>query len=148
MDTCLSRPDDPLMPHSIIQIHGKSVRIELSTAAERALAARTEPLFVEIQLIFGCMIAKRVWFRDDANEHAVAVNPKLRVWFRPARYDKTCSLDDIDDGAVASDYPMVAGRKGFVPDVVRIDFRSGKWVGDFTYSVDVFRAQNAALTHG
>ena len=128
---------------STIRLHGKPVRVELSAAAERALARRTQPLFAEVQLIFGCMIAKRVWFRDEADKNAVPVTPKLSVWFRPARYEKACSFDDIDSGAVASDFPLVVDRKGFVPDVLRIDFRGGKWAGDFTYSMDIFRAQNA-----
>ena len=46
------------------------------------------------------------------------------------------------------DYPMVAGRKNFVPDVVHIDYRAGKWTGGFTYSMDVFRAQNPLLAQG
>lgn len=128
-----------------IYLHDKVVRVELSAAAGRALARRSTPLYVEVQLIFGCMIAKRVWFREETVDGAVPVVPKLSVWFRPARYAKACSFDDIDGGAVASDFPMAAERKGFVPDVVRIDYRGGKWVGDFTYSMDVFRAQNAAL---
>lgn len=131
--------------NATIQLHGKPVRVELSTAAERALAKRAEPLYTEVQLIFGCMIAKRVWFRDEENKDAVRVTPKLSVWFRPARYEKACSFDEIDSGAVASDFPMAVDRKGFVPDVVRIDYRAGKWVGDFTYSMDIFRAQNTAL---
>ncbi|MHB8258066.1 MAG: hypothetical protein ACYDHY_07935 [Acidiferrobacterales bacterium] len=136
------------MTNTTIQLYGKSVCIELSATAERALAKRDAPLFVEVQLIFGCMIAKRVWFRDNANEEAVPVTSKLHVWFRPARYDKTCSFDEIDGGAVAMDYPMVAGRKNFVPDVVRIDYRAGKWTGDFTYSMDIFRAQNPLPAQG
>ncbi|MHB8348102.1 MAG: hypothetical protein ACYDHM_13190 [Acidiferrobacterales bacterium] len=134
--------------NTTIQLCGKSVRIDLSSAAERALEKRDAPLFAEVQLIFGCMIAKRVWFRDESNEQSVPVTPKLNVWFRPARYDKTCSFNEIDEGAVAMDYPMVAERRNFVPDVVRIDYRGGKWIGDFTYSVDVFRAQNKMRTHG
>ncbi len=133
------------MTDSTIQLHGKSVLIELSAAAERALAKRSLPLYVEVQLVFGCMIAKRVRFHDDANAQAVPVSEKLHVWFRPARYDKACSFDDIDSGAIASDYPMVAQRRGFVPDKVSIDYRSGKWTGDFTYSTELFRAQNAGL---
>ncbi len=128
-----------------IHLHGKPVRVELSAAAERALAQRAEPLFAEVQLIFGCMIAKRVWFREETVKAAVPVNSKLRVWFRPARYEKACSFDDVDNGAVASDYPMAVDRKGFVPDVLYIDHRAGKWVGDFTYSMDVFRERSAAL---
>jgi hypothetical protein len=104
-----------------------------------------EPLYTEVQLIFGCMVAKRVWFRDEANKDAVPVTPKLSVWFRPARYEKACSFDDIDGGAVASDFPMAVDRKGFVPDVVRIDYRAGKYVGDFTYSMEFCRSQAKIL---
>ncbi|MHB8743556.1 MAG: hypothetical protein ACYC9L_10565 [Sulfuricaulis sp.] len=125
-----------------IKLYGKPVRVELGSAAERMLEQRTAPLFVEVQLIFGCMIAKRVWFHDEAHSEAVSVTPKLSVWFRPARYEKACSFDEIDNGAVASDYPMAVDRKRFVPDVVRIDYRAGKWSGDFTYSMDVFRLQD------
>lgn len=127
-----------------IHLYGKPVRVELNSRAQRALAKRTAPLFAEVQLIFGCMVAKRVWFREEPNKDAVPVTPKLSVWFRPARYARSCSFDEIDSGAEASDYPMTADRKGFVPDVVRIDYRAGKWIGDFTYSLDIFRAQNAA----
>ena len=131
--------------NTTIQLYGKPVRVELSAAAERALAQRSAPLCAEVQLIFGCMVAKRVWFRDEANKDAVPVNQKLSVWFRPARYEKACSFDEIDGGAVASDFPMAVDRKGFVPDMVRIDYRAGKFVGDFTYSMDIFRTQNTAL---
>jgi len=131
--------------NTTIQLYGKPVRVELTAAAERALEKRAEPLYTEVQLIFGCMVAKRVWFRDEANKDAVPVTPKLSVWFRPARYERACSFDDIDGGAVASDFPMAVDRKRFVPDVVHIDYRAGKWVGDFTYSMDVYRTQNTAL---
>lgn len=126
-----------------IQLHDKPVRVELSAAAERALATRTNPLYAEVQLIFGCMIAKRVWFRDEPVENAVPVNSKLNVWFRPARYAKACSFDDIDNGAEASDYPVVGDRGRFVPDLLSIDYRGGKWSGDFTYSTELFRAQQS-----
>ncbi|MBI3546020.1 MAG: hypothetical protein HY081_05425 [Gammaproteobacteria bacterium] len=127
-----------------IQLYGKPVSVELTEVAERMLAQRATPVFAEVQLIFGCMVAKRVWFRDEPNAAAVAVTPKLYVWFRPARYEKACSFDDIDNGAEASDYPMKANRKNFVPDALSIDYRAGKWLGDFTYSMNIFRAQNSS----
>ena len=131
--------------NTTIQLYGKPVRVELTAAAERALEKRAEPLYTEVQLIFGCMVAKRVWFRDEANKDAVPVTPKLSVWFRPARYERARSFYDIDGGAVASDFPIAVDRKRFVPDVVHIDYRAGKWVGDFPYSMDVYRTQNTAL---
>jgi len=131
--------------NTTIHLHDKVVRVELSATAERALARRSTPLYAEVQLIFGCMIAKRVWFSDEAVKGAVSVVPMLSIWFRPVRYEKSCSFDDIDGDAVASDFPLAAKRKGFVPDIVRIDYHAGKWVGGFTYSMEVYRAQNAAL---
>ena len=128
-----------------IQLQGKTVTVRLTPSAERALERRETPLYAEVQLIFGCMIAKRVWFREEANTGAVPVTPKLSIWFRPVRYARSCSFDEIDRGAEASDYPMVINRKSFVPNVVRIDNRAGRWVGDFTYLLDVLRAQNASL---
>lgn len=128
-----------------IQLHGKPVRVELSAVAERALTQRAKSLCAEVQLIFGCMIAKRVWFRDEVVQSAVPVNSKLSVWFRPARYQKACSFDDIDNGAEASDYPVVGDRRRFVPDAIFIDYRAGKFTGDFTYSMDLYREQNSGL---
>lgn len=128
-----------------IYLYDKAMRVECTVAAERTLARRATPLFAEVQLIFGCMVAKRVWFREEANAAAVCVTPKLHVWFRPARYEKACSFDDIDNGAVASDYPMKSDRKNFVPDVLFIDYRAGKWIGDFTYLMNVFRERQEKL---
>ncbi|BAU47467.1 hypothetical protein SVA_0888 [Sulfurifustis variabilis] len=128
---------------TMITLHGKPVQVELSDAAERELKKRTAPLYAEVQLIFGCMIAKRVWFSDEAVEHAVVVTPNFLVWFRPVRYAKSCSFDDIDNGAEASDYPMVADRTRFVPDALTIHYRAGKWIGDFTFSLDLARARHS-----
>jgi hypothetical protein len=128
---------------TVITLHGKPVQVELSDAAETELRKRTTPLYAEAQLIFGCMIAKRVWFRDEAVEHAVFVAPNFRVWFRPVRYAKSCSFDDIDSGAEASDYPMVADLKRFVPDALTVNYRAGKWIGDFTFSLDLLRARRS-----
>jgi len=101
------------------------VRVELTAAAERALAQRKRRPVCEVHLIFGCMIAQRVWF--SANRYrTISVTPKLSLWFRPARYEKACSFDEIDSGAVASDFPMAVDRKSFVPDVVHIDYRAWK----------------------
>jgi hypothetical protein len=130
----------PIMK-TTITLHGKTVLVEISDAARRMLAKRARPLMCEVNLVFGCMLAKRVWFRDAVHAEAVPVVAGLSVWFRPVGYAKACSFDDIDAGAEAFDYPMVAERRRFVPDALFIDYRGGRWAGDFTYS----RALHAAL---
>lgn len=126
---------------TLIHLHGKPVSVEMSEGTRRAIEQRREPLHADIHLILGCMIAKRVWFERPAPADAVEVLPGLSVSFRMVRYEKTCRLADIDAGAVASDFPLVAQRHNFVPDRVSIDYRSGRWVGDFTYSTELLRAQ-------
>lgn len=126
--------------HTTIVLHGKTVQVEITDAARCMLDKRDRPLMAEVNLIFGCMLAKRVWFRDAIHTEAVPVTDGLSVWFRPVGYAKACSFDDIDDGAEAFDYPMVADKKLFTPDALFIDCRGGKWSGDFTYSRDLQRA--------
>ena len=121
-----------------IRLHNKSVRVEISPRALSALAQREKPLVAEVHLIFGCMIAKRVWFKEDTVLDSVPVTSGLSMLFKPVGYQKTCRFADIDNGAIPFDYPMVAEKRKFVPDWVGIDFRTGKWVGEFTYTPTSF----------
>lgn len=124
-----------------VSLYGKTLQVNLSAAAQRALRARTGPLLAEIHLIFGCMIVKRVRFREILAGVAVPVTDKLFVNFRPVRYRKSCRLSDIDADENPEDFPLVAERRCYVPDRLTIDFRAGAWCGDFTYD----RALGAAL---
>lgn len=118
---------------SIIQLEGRPVSVQISNAAMRALESITDPLLAEIHLIFGCMVAKRVWFKELPSSNAVSVTDKLQVCFRTVHYVKTCRLSDIDNGAVPEDFPLAVEKKKFVPDWLKIDFRKGKWKGTFGY---------------
>lgn len=116
-----------------ITLYGKSLQVELSPAAQRALQKRTAPLLAEIHLIFGCMIVKRVRFKEIIVNVAVPVTDKLFVNFRPVRYQKSCRLADIDADENPEDFPLAVERRCFVPDRLNIDYRKGSWLGDFTY---------------
>ena len=115
-----------------VNLEGKAVAVQLSRAALNALKRRDTPLLAEVHLIFGCMVAKRVWFTEKLRPQAELVTAGLSICFRPVRYASSCRIDGVDKGAASPDYPIVAPKGRFVPDIVTIDFRSGKWVGDFT----------------
>lgn len=128
-------------------LDGKPVAIQLSRRAAHALARRARPLSAEIHLIFGCMVAKRVWFTEQPRQDAVPVVDGLSVCFRPVHYEKSCRIKGVDKGAVSPDYPVVGPRHRFVPDIVAIDYRAGEWVGNFTYDRQAaarLRAQSGA----
>jgi hypothetical protein len=116
-----------------VTLYGKAMLVDLSAAAQHALQARTTPLLAEIHLVFGCLIVKRVRFKETISSVAVAVTDKLFVNFRPVRYQKSCRLADIDADENPEDFPLVAERRAYVPDRLALDFRKGAWVGEFTY---------------
>ncbi len=120
-----------------ISLCDKPITIELSRHAEQALSARSQPLIAEIHLIFGCLVVKRVWFRDQVDCDTVPVINGLEVCFNVVRYAKTCRIADIDNGAKAEDFPIVKDKKTFVPDKIFIDYKKGNFLGSYTYARDL-----------
>ncbi len=111
----------------------KVIVIELSQRAEQAVSARTTPIIAEINLVFGCLVIKRVWFREQVDCETVSVTQGLDVCFNVVRYAKTCCIADIDNGAESEDFPIVKDKKTFVPDNLFIDYKKGNFSGSYTY---------------
>ncbi|NOZ36688.1 MAG: hypothetical protein GXP11_01210 [Gammaproteobacteria bacterium] len=120
------------MPH-LVSLLDKTIKIELSRAAERAISARDTPIIAELNLVFGCLVIKRVWFREQIDCATVSVIPGLEICFNVVRYAKTCRIADIDNGAEAEDFPIVKEKKTFVPDQLFIDYKKGNFSGSYTY---------------
>ncbi|VAW75760.1 hypothetical protein MNBD_GAMMA15-2469 [hydrothermal vent metagenome] len=126
-----------------VSLQGRQVQVELSRCAENALNTRNQPLVAVVHLIFGCMVAKRVWFKESVEDEVAKVNDKLNLTFNAVRY-AVCSLELIDGGAEPEDFPMVIEKSRFVPDVVRIDYSNKKFLGEFTYQRSKAREEAAA----
>lgn len=116
-----------------VSLQGRQVQVELSRRAEKALNARSQPLVAVVHLIFGCMVAKRVWFKESVDDEVVAVNDKLGLTFNAVRYT-VCSLKVIDSGAEPENFPLAIEKSRFVPDVVRIGYSHKAFTGEFTYA--------------
>ena len=114
-----------------IEILGKSVRVEWSEAAEKALNKLTTPLLVEMELLFSCLIRKAVRFlQDSQSDNFVFVTPQLKVGFRPVM-TKACRISDLDGAETPlADFP-IKKPSAFVPKYLFIAYRRGKWSGEF-----------------
>jgi hypothetical protein len=113
-----------------VHIMGKPVRVEWSAAADRQLRTLSEPLPVEMELYFSCLIRKMVRFGRDAEaKEFVAVSPQLKVGFRPIM-TKACNVRDFEDEPPVEDFPIVKPG-AFVPKRLTIDFNEGHWAGEF-----------------
>lgn len=117
-----------------ITLNGRPVQVTITTAATQALALRTEPLHVELELYFSCLVKKFVHFRADSRgKPTVPVGDKLLLYFRPVT-STACTWDvaerlgrqpemDIDSEAL----------RHVAPKRVFIDHVDGQWRGSFTF---------------
>lgn len=117
-----------------ITLHHKPLDVRLSRSAGLALAAGSGVLLVELELVFACMIRKRVSFRkmdccELADEAAVSVNTGLAVRFVPLMSRAACSVG-LDAAPVCE--PLDDPRP-YVPRWLAIDYRRGQWLGEFGY---------------
>lgn len=122
------------MPTTTVTLNGRSMAVNLTPAAEQALAQRTEPLYVELELYFSCLVKKFVHFRDDSRgKSTVPVGDKMLLYFRPVT-STACTWDvaerlgrqpemDIDSEALHH----VAPKRVF------IDHTEGEWRGSYEF---------------
>lgn len=114
-----------------VEIFGRSVNVESSKAADRALARLSAPLQVEMELYFSCLIRKAVRFGEDACGAAFSeAGPMLRVGFRPVQ-TKNCRIGALTNSVVPlADLPL-AIPEPFVPKWLKIDYGKKGWAGEF-----------------
>ena len=116
-----------------ITLANKPLKLHLSSTAQQALAARSSPLYAEMELYFSCLIRFKVRFYEQASDgEGVAVSDKLVVNFRPVM-TQVCGKDYDGDEPPLTDFPIVK-QDAFVPKWLRIDFRHGEWQGEFGLS--------------
>ena len=115
-----------------ITLANKSVEIRLTQAAISALEQRSTPLLAEMELLFSCLIRKKVRFYEQGAEQGIAAGKGLAVRFRPVM-TQACSISTLDGPPPLEDFPMKKAQ-AFVPHWLSLDFRHGQWSGDFGYN--------------
>lgn len=110
----------------------KKLRVEWTDRANRVLQTRSEPLIIEMQLYFSCMLKKRVLFHESSELDVTDINDSMKVAFRPIQA-AACDPEEF-----ARNYPI--GRVldspaaiKMTPSRLSIDFRQGQWQGEFGY---------------
>jgi hypothetical protein len=113
-----------------VEILGKKVLVEWSTSAAREMEALSEPLLVEMELYFSCLIRKAVRFGRGTHAGKFSpASPRLNIGFRPVM-TKACRVSDFEGEPPLEDFPIVK-PEAFVPKRLTIDFKAGKWQGEF-----------------
>lgn len=116
-----------------ITLADKEIVVDITERATRALTARNAPLFIEMELLFSCLIRKRVHVSDTSfgDNFSANVLPKLTVSFRPVM-TKKCDMSTLRGEQELLDFP-ITNAAAFVPKWLRIDYQKGQWQGEFGY---------------
>ena len=96
----LQRWRNPFCHSRTVSVNGKTVRVRWTDGVQQNLAARVDPLCAEMQLLFSCVVKKRVIFHDDRMANAIDVNNKLSIVF------SAFSSEACDPERFASAYPV------------------------------------------
>ena len=129
------------MSEQNIEMMGKEIKFEISAKAERELADRVTPLFVEMELYFSCLLRKQIRiYENNGNlqaekaddDFSVQLTDNLHISFRPVM-TKSCSVSSCKgEEPPLSDFP-IEKPQSYVPKWLKLDFRKGEWCGDFGY---------------
>ncbi len=137
--------------HKIVMFHGRSVDVTLSPEAARMCETITEPLLLEVQIYFSCVLVKRVaiytatpqdgaWQLEPGQFAALLkesqpLGDKLAVRFNTVM-TTICPVSDYLGPPPATDFKI--HREGvYDPRWLEIDYRDGKWYGDYGWQSSI-----------
>ena len=123
-----------------VELFGRRVLVDLTRAAARARDRLTAPLQAQMELYFSCLVRTRLLFSPleappDHRDDLVPLGDHLYLGFRPVATEH-CQIADLGDAAPPLETMPVKHPAKFVPHWVRIDYRKGRWLGEFGFTHD------------
>lgn len=117
-----------------ITLNGRPVQVTITPAATQALTQRAEPLHVELELYFSCLVKKFVHFRTDSRGKAtVPVGDKLLLYFRPVT-STACTWDVAERLGRQPEMDIDCEALHHVaPKRVFIDYVDDQWRGSYEF---------------
>jgi len=122
------------MQSTHVTLGHRELELRCTSRAAEQLATALEPLDIELELYFSCLIRKRVNVRRAARDDVAArgrVNERVTISFRPVM-TKACAVHDVPGAPDLEPIPLVR-ETAFTPKWLSLDFRHGDWVGEFGY---------------
>lgn len=121
---------NPFRHQCTVLLRDNPIAVSWTQRAQRAMEKRTLPLTVEMQLLFSCVVKKRVLFQDRTNAEAVAVNKRLLVAFHPAQAAVCDPVEFALNYPVKRHFDSPAAAK-MHPRWLRIDYKDNCFAGEF-----------------
>ncbi len=114
---------------------GKTVKVDLSRRAQKALEALEKPLFVTMEVYFSCFVVKKVQFSTEKPVwETFEAGENLNLGFRVIQ-SAPCNIHDLkgDNTPDYIEFP-IKKRRALLPHHLKIDFVGGEWKGSYTWN--------------
>jgi len=128
----LDRWLNPYHHKDSIDIRGKKMAIMYSKRAEKALLQRHNPLIAELQLYFTCVVQKHVNFHEQTILETISANPNLKIAYHTVQSNACDPVEFAEKHPVKKELKS-KGAQSMRPSLFKIDFKNGKWEGDFSF---------------
>lgn len=119
-----------------LTLGSRPLQVRLSPRAAAALAGQREPLAIELELYFSCLLRKRVNFlsarREGVALHA-PLSEQVDVSFRPVM-TKHCTVGEVVDAPDIETFPLQR-VEAFIPRWLELDHDGGSWRGEFGFNL-------------
>ena len=127
----LARWLNPYKNRKTIHVKGFDIDIEWTQRAEKQLNRIEQPLVVEMQIYFSCVVKKRVLFHQSDESDTVAVTNKMAIGFNVVESNSCDPVEFANNFPVKNRFNSIAASK-MHPKKVSIDFSKEGWTGEFT----------------
>ena len=117
------------------EMKDKTLKVELSKRAVKALDKLEQPLFVTMAVYFSCFVVKKVQFSTQKPVwETFKVSEKLNVSFRVIQ-SASCNIHDLegDNTPTYIEFP-IKKKRVILPHHLVIDFSKNKWKGTYTWN--------------
>ena len=115
-----------------VRLGSQQLELRLNNRAVMALREETDPLYIEMELYFSCLIGKRLNFLRQERPGSAGpskLSETVSIGFR-AMMTHTCQAGDAGHELQAGSFLADRGER-YLPRWVSLDYRDGVWSGEF-----------------
>ena len=127
-------------------MHTKEILVDVTTSAVDELNTRASPITIEMELIFGSLIEKRIHVRENQvlSSDVLCVEDKLYLSFSA----NILSSSSNKENEVVHDIQPIMKLKPYVPKWLLLDWKQKSWIGEFSFDSRKSKSIDSSLLLG